>query len=124
MLKILLHKDNFDLLENGIVSTFKYNKFDSIINDLLNEKVKFKVLNEKVLPIRECKVIKLNDNSYRVLYMFDWTKSLCFQARHSYFKDVKTKNYALKQYNTLGMYSWASSEVKDIFNEKIISFII
>ena len=124
MLKILLHKDNFDLLKNGVTSTFKYNKFDDVIKDLLNDGAKFKVLNEKTLPIRECKIIKLNDNTYRILYMFNWSKSLCFQAKYSYFKDLETKNYSLKQYQTLGMYSYSSSEVLDIFSEKIIQFTI
>ena len=40
MFKILLHEDNFDLLENGVASTFKYNKFDDVINDLLNNGAK------------------------------------------------------------------------------------
>ena len=124
MLKILLHKDNFDLLENGVTSTFKYNKFDKVINDLLNENIKFKVLNEKILPIKECKIIKLNNNTYRILYMFNWSKSLCFQAKHSYFNDIEAMHFALKQYQTLGMYSYSSSEVLDIFGEKIIQFVI
>ena len=124
MLKILLHKDNFDLLENGVTSTFKYNKFDDVIKDLLNGGARFKVLNEKILPARECKLIKLNDGTFRILYMFNWRKSLCFQAKYSYFKDLETKNFALKQYQTLGMYSYSSGEVLDIFGEKIIGFII
>lgn len=124
MFKILLHKDNFDLLENGVASTFKYNKFNDVIKDLLNDGIQFKVLNEKILPIRECKIVKLNDNTYRILYMFDWNKSLCFQAKYSYFKDLETKNYALSKYQSLGMYSYGSSEVLDIFGEKIIQFII
>ena len=102
-----------------------YLKSQYVIKDLLNDGAKFKVLNENILPIRECKIIKLNDNTYRILYMFNWSTSLCFQAKYSYFKDLETKNYALKQYQTLGMYSYSSSsEVLDIFGGKIIQFII
>ena len=123
MIKIFLHKDNFDLIENG-VSTFSYNNFDKIINELLKENKKFKVYNEKTLPIREAKIVKLKDDTYRILYAFDWRKSICSQEKYTYFKDLETKNYALKQYQSLDIFSYSSHEVYDIFNNLIILFTI
>ena len=64
MIKIFLHENSFDLIEHG-VHTFRYSEFDNVINELLKENKKFKVFNEKTLPIREAKVIKLNDNTYK-----------------------------------------------------------
>ena len=121
MIRIFLNKNDFSLVENG-VDTFRYNEFDNVINELLKENKKFKVFNEKILPIREAKIIKLNDNTYRILYAFNWNKSLCFQAKHSYFTDLETKDYALSKYQTFGMYSYSSHETQDVLGEKIISF--
>lgn len=121
MIRIFLNKNDFSLIENG-VDTFRYSEFDNVINELLKENKKFKVFNEKILPIREAKVIKLNDNTYKILYAFDWNKSLCFQAKYSYFTDLKTKDYALSKYKTFGMYSYSSHEIQDVLGEKIISF--
>ena len=123
MIKLFLHKNNFDLVENG-VSTFNYNNFDNVISELLKENKKFKVYNEKTLPIREAKIVKLKDDTFRILYMFDWSKSLGLQYRHTYFKDLETKKYALSNYQTLGMFSYSSHEVVDVLGEKIISFTI
>lgn len=121
--KIYIHLDTlgFKIKRGDHIQIYNNNLLNSVITEFLNKNLEFKVLNK---DLKEVKILPLRDNKYRLLYPFDDRKSLCLQEKYTYFGNLEDKNFKLKKYSNIGMFSYSSHETTDIFNKNIITFTI
>jgi hypothetical protein len=119
--KIFLESNGFKVKRGQESKNYKNIDLQKVLKQLHKSNIVFCVYDSRLI---KCKVVQINEGTYRIYYKFNDKISLCFQEKFSYFEDNEDKNFTLKKYYTLGHYSYSTAKHKDIFGNDFIGFVI